>query len=481
VTETVTATDTPLHWWSARSLAAGIRARDISAEEVMRAHLARIEEHNGKVAAIVSMIPESSALAAAREADRAVARGDEVGVLHGLPTAVKDLLDVEGLPTTHGSAVYAEAAPAAADAMMVARMRRNGAIVIGKTNTPEGGLGTLTFSAVHDVCRNPWDLSRHAGGSSGGAAAALATGMLPIADGSDSGGSLRYPASFCNIVGVRPTPGRVASGRLGNGWTAHGVLGPMARSSDDAALFLAGIAGPDPMAPMSIAEDPARFADVTASEPGAVRLGWSADAAGVPISDEVAAVMRDARAGLVAAGFDVVDIDLSDTLAGSERAWETIEMFNFYASYRAEADAHAERLRPDLLRNIRQGETVTAAELADALAVRTDVYRKTERLFREAGLDAVITPGTPVVAPAAEDEWVRRVGETEYDRYFRWQMLANRITVTAHPVVVTPAGFSGTLPVGMQVVGRNRGEFDLLSVTSGIERALGFVNRHPEL
>jgi amidase len=445
----------------------------------MIAHLARIEELNPQLSAIVALIPDSAALDAARDADRAVARGDDVGVLHGLPTAVKDLLDVAGLPTTHGSAVYADAAPATVDAMVVGRMRRNGAIVIGKTNTPEGGLGTLTFNPVHGVCRNPWDLSRHAGGSSGGAGAALAAGMLPIADGSDSGGSLRYPASFCNIVGLRPTPGRVASGRLGNGWTAHGVLGPMARTSDDVALLLAGMAGPDPMAPMSIAEDARRFADVVADGPGGVRIGWSSDAAGVPISSEVAQVMNETRSALAAAGYEILDLDLSDALNEAERAWETIEMFNFYASYRGEADTHPERLRPDLLRNIRQGEQVTAAELADALAIRTDVYRRTERLF--ADVEVIVTPATPVVAPPAEDEWVRQVGGVEYDRYFRWQMLANRITVTAHPVVVTPAGFSGDLPVGMQVIGRNRGEFELLSHTVGFERALGLVDRHPSI
>ncbi|WP_119696318.1 amidase [Microbacterium halotolerans] len=468
-------TDQPLYWWTARELAAGIRTREISAEEVMRAHLERIDEVNDEIKAVVAMIPEPEAIEAAREADRAVVRGDRLGVLHGLPTAVKDLLDVAGLPTTHGSSVHAGAAPAAADAMMVGRMRRSGAIVIGKTNTPEGGLGTLTFSQALGTCRNPWDLSRHAGGSSGGAAAALASGMLPIADGSDSGGSLRYPASFCNVVGLRPTPGRVASGRLGNGWTAHGVLGPMARTSEDAALLLAGMAGPDPMAPMSIAEDPGPFADVRADGPVGVRVGWSADADGVPISDEVATVMREARSTLESAGYEIIDIDIP--LADAEAAWETIEMFNFYASYREEAAAHPELLRPDLLRNIRQGERVTAAQLADALAVRTDVYRRTERLLQD--VDVIVTPATPVAAPPTEEEWVRRVGDVEYDRYFRWQMLANRITVTAHPAVVTPAGFVGALPVGMQVVGRNRGELDLLSHSAGFERALGMVDRRP--
>jgi len=468
-------TDTALYWKSAADLAAGIRARDFSAEEVMRAHLGRIEEVDGAIGAIVAMIPESAAIALARDADRAVARGDEVGILHGLPTGVKDLMDVAGLPTTHGSAIYADAEPAASDAMVVGRIRRAGALVIAKTATPEGGLGTLTFNPLHGVCRNPYDSSRHAGGSSGGAAAAVASGMLPFADGSDSGGSLRYPAAFCNVVGVRPTPGRVASGRLGNAWTAHGVLGPMARTSQDAALALAAMSGADPMAPMSIAEDPAQFLDLVASDPGRVRIGWSADADGVPISAEVARVHADARRILEAAGFTIVDLDLP--LADAEQAWETIEMFNFYASYRDEVAAHPELMRPDMVRNVRQGERVSAAELADALAVRTQIYRRTERAFDD--VDLLVFPATPVVAPPAEDEWVARVGDVEYDRYFRWQMLANRITATAHPVVVTPAGFSDGLPVGLQAVGRNRGERDLLAHTAAIEAVLGLTARHP--
>lgn len=468
---------TPLHWWTARELARGIRTREISAEEVMRAHLARIEAHNDRVGALVAMVPESEALAMAREADRAVASGEEVGVLHGLPTAVKDLLDVRGLPTSHGSRLYADAAPATKDALMVERMRQSGALVIGKTATPEVGLGTLTFNPVHGICRNPWDLTRHAGGSSGGAAAALAAGMLPIADGSDSGGSLRYPASFCNVVGVRPSPGRVASGRIGNGWTPHGLLGPMARNSEDAALLLAGIAGPHAMAPMSIAEDPGQFLDIAPSGPTGLRIGWNPDADGVPLSDEVAAALAATRASLEAAGYEVVDLPLR--LADGEAAWQTIEMFNFYAACRDDAERAPESMRPDLLRNVREGEAVTARELADALALRTEIFRRTAAAFEQ--VDAIVTAATPVVAPPAEEEWVHRIGDVEYDRYFRWQMLANRITVTAHPVVVTPAGMVGELPVGMQVIGPHRAEARLLACTAGFERALGLTAQHPVL
>lgn len=472
----MTTTETPLHWRSAVDLAAGIRSREISAEEVMRAHLARIEEHDGEIAAFVALVPESEAIEAAREADRAVARGDEVGTLHGLPTAVKDLLDVAGLPTRHGSAIHADAAPATHDAKVVGRMREAGAIIIGKTNTPEAGLGTLTFSGIAPTCRNPWDTSRHAGGSSGGAAAAVAMGMLPFADGSDSGGSLRYPAAFCNIVGVRPSPGRVASGRLDNGWTAHGVLGPMARTSLDAAFALAAMSGPDRYAPMSVAEDPAAIAAASPSDPRSVTIGWSHDAGGVALSDEVIEAHASARSALEAAGYRIVDLDLE--LDDAEAAWQTIELFNFFAAYRDEAERAPELMRPDLLRNVREGGTITAAQLADALRARTAIFRRFERLYDE--VDVVVAPATPVVAPPVEQEWVAQVADQTYDRYFRWQMLANRFTATAHPVVVTPGGFVGGLPVGLQVVGRHLGEAELLGHTAGFERVLGFVERHPD-
>lgn len=468
---------TPLYWWNATALAAGIRTREISAAEVMRAHLDRIADVNGAVNAIVSMIPETEAMRAAEEADRAVARGDELGPLHGLPTGVKDLMDVAGLPTSHGSVAYAEAAPAEHDALFVARLRSAGAIVIAKTNTPEEGLGTLTFNPLFGVTRNPYDLSKHAGGSSGGAAAAVAAGMLPVADGSDSGGSLRYPAAFCNIVGLRTSPGRVASMRP-NGWTAHGVLGPMARNSADAGLLLAAMAGPHPMAPMSIPEDPAPFASITPSSPSDARIAWSATAGGVPISPEIRDAHARVRASLESAGYDIVDVE--PDLADAEEAWEVIEMFNFYSGGRADAASRPEKLRADYLRNIQQGEKVTAPELADALEKRTEIFRRTARLLED--YDLLIAPATPVVAPPAEVEWVSEVDGVQYDRYFRWQMLANRFTVTAHPVLVTPGAFTPEgLPVGLQVVGRHRGERDLLRHGGGIEAALGLTARHPEL
>nr|WP_173153207.1 amidase family protein [Phytohabitans suffuscus] len=449
---------------------------------------------------------------------------------------------------------------------------------------PEYGLGTLTTNPLFGTTVTPWDLSRHAGGSSGGAAAAVAAGMLPIADGSDSGGSLRYPAAFCNVVGLRPTPGTVPSGRRGDGWSPHAVLGPMARGSGDAALLLSAISGLDPGWPLSWVEDPASLADLEPVDLSRVRLAWSADAGGLEVSGEVRQVHAAARAALERAGATVVDAEPDFTHA--DRLWETVEMFEFFAGARPEAaadprglaadprgsrlgvdaesggsqpdadvdprgsrlggeagprghrpgldaessgyrpgvdagprgsrlggeagprghrpgldaessgyrpgvdagprgsrlggEAGASGYRPDYLRNVEQGRRTTAAELADALARRTDLFRDTARLL--ADHDALVLPAAPVVPPPMDLEWVTKVDGVAYDRYFRWQRLANRITATAHPALVTPAGWTPAgLPVGLQVVGRYRGDRRLLSLGAAIERALGHAARRPPL
>jgi amidase len=462
--------------WSAVRLARGIAEGDVSAVEVMRAHLERIEERNPIINAIVSQQPDSVSLAAAEDADRravaARAAGDPLPPLHGLPTAVKDLMDVAGFPTTNGSAAFADAAPAQYDSVLAGLLRESGALIIGKTNTPEMGQGTLTFNPVFGTTVNPWDTTRHAGGSSGGAAAALAARMLPIADGSDSGGSLRYPAAFCNVVGVRPSPGRVASGRTGNAWTPHGVSGPMARDSADAALFLQGLAVEKSVWPLSsLPSHPARPVEV-----GGLRVAWSADAGGLPIDPAVRAVHAAFAEQLSGLGA-VVEADEPD-FAGADEAWETIETFEFFLGGRHAVDAGATGFRPDYVRNIEQGRAMTATQLADAYERRTRAYRDTAAVLDR--YDVLILPATPVVAPPADVEWVDEVDGHRFDRYFTWQMMANRLTLTAHPVVVTSAGFTPDgLPVGVQVVGRHAREAQLLAVTRAIEEATGWIARSP--
>lgn len=321
-----------LHYESATALVRLLRAREISAVEVMKTFLARIEELNPKLNSIVSLLPESEALRLAEAADRTLASGAPVGILHGLPTAVKDLNAVAGFPTRFGSRGHLADPVAEKDAAFVARLRAAGALIIGKTNTPEYGVGTLTFNDVFGVTRNPWDLSRHAGGSSG-AGAAIAAGLLPIADGSDSGGSIRYPASFCNIVGLRTTPGRVPFEAAGDGWAPHVVVGPMARSSEDAGLLLAAMAGAAGTDPIGIAEDPARFLTLDTVDLSGVRIAWSKDADGLPVSDEMRHAYAGARTRLKALGCTIDDVELD--LSTADRAWEAVEMFGFFTEPRS--------------------------------------------------------------------------------------------------------------------------------------------------
>jgi amidase len=443
----------------------------------MGAHLDRIAAVNEAVNAIVSPVGEDEALAAARRADEAVARGESLGPLHGLPTAVKDLMDVAGVPTSYGSRAHAGRI-ATRDSVVVERLRAAGAIVIGKTNTPEAGLGTLTFNDVFGVTRNPWDLSRHAGGSSGGAAAAIAAGMLPLADGSDSGGSIRYPAAFCNVVGLRPSAGRVPSGRPGNAWDPHAVLGPIARDSRDAGLWLAGIAGLDDRWPLGLAGDPLAFAEIRPAKLTGLRVGWSADTGGLPIDPGVRAVHGAAREALETLGCEVEDVELP--LGGADACWETIEMFGFFSHGRTDVEHHRDVLRADYVRNVEQGSETRPTELADAYARRTEIHREVAALLRRH--DVLALPATPVAAPSAEDEWVREIDGVEHRRYFEWQRCATRVTVMAHPALVTPIGFTAAgLPVGLQLVGRHRGDRELLAQGAAIEDALGFVGQRPPL
>jgi amidase len=276
---------------SAIELAARLKKRDVSARDVMAAHLARIERVNPKVNAVVTLVAER-AMADAARADEALARAGAVGPLHGLPVAHKDLVDTAGIRTTRGSPFYRDHVPTR-DALIVSRIRAAGAITVGKTNTPEFGAGSQTFNTVFGATRNPYDVTRTCGGSSGGAAVALACGMVPIADGSDTGGSLRNPAAFCNVVGIRPSPGRVPS--ESGSWSALSVSGPMARSVGDVALFLSTIAGPDARSPLSIQEDGARFRAPLARSFKGARVAWWKGLGGIPFEPEIRHVVDGNR------------------------------------------------------------------------------------------------------------------------------------------------------------------------------------------
>jgi len=463
----------------ARELAAAIRERRLSSVEVVGAFLDRIDAVDNRINAVTTRVPRAEALAQAEAADRAVAAGQPLGPLHGLPIAVKDLMDVAGLPTTHGSAPFAGAPPATTDSLLAERLRRAGVVFVGKTNTPELGLGTVTFNGVFGPTRNPWDTRKNAGGSSGGAGAAVAAGMLPFADGSDSGGSIRYPAAFCNLVGLRPSPGRIASGRRGDGWSPHGVLGPIARDTADAGLLLSALAGADPRAPLSIDDDPARFAAVRPAELSGLRIAWSPRGGGLPVEPEVRAVLAETLATLAAAGAEVEELE-PELFDDADECWETVEMLGFLEAAGELVEEHRSELRRDLVRNVEQGRALSAEQIVRGFGLRTEIFRATARLLSE--YDALALPATPVVSVPAGKTWPTEIDGTHLDRYFLWQRLACRVTVTAHPALSVPGGFSADgLPVGLQLVGRHRGELELLGVAAAIEQATGFGNRRPPL
>jgi amidase len=463
----------------ARELAAAIRERRLSSVEVVSAFLDRIDEVDGKVNAITTKVPRAEALAAAEKADEAVASGAALGPIHGLPIAVKDLMDVAGIRTTHGSVAYAEAPPATKDSLLAERLRAGGAIFVGKTNTPEHGLGTLTYNGVFGPTNNPWNVRKNAGGSSGGAGAAVAAGMLPFADGSDSGGSIRYPAGMNNLVGLRCSPGRIPSGRPGDGWTPHGVLGPLARDAADAGLLLSALAGPHPRAPLSLNDEPGQFAEVRPVDVRGLRIAWSPSGGGLPVDPEVRRVLAETIALLADAGAEVDEIEPT-FFERADECWEIVEMLGFVEAAGKLVDEHRSEVRRDLARNVDQGREMSPDEIARGFALRTEIWRGTAALLND--YDVLALPTTPLVSVPSATAFPTEIDGTHLDRYFLWQRLACRVTVTAHPSLSVPGGFSSDgMPIGLQLVGPHQGDLALLNVAAGIESVTGFADRRPEL
>ncbi len=461
---------------SATDLAAGIRRREVSCVEVMQAHLARIEAVNPLLNAIVTLDAELG-LRAAVAADGALARGEAPGPLHGLPIAVKDLEDTAGMRTTYGSPIHRDHVPAA-DTLMVARLRRAGAIVVGKTNTPEFGAGSQTFNPVFGATRNPYDRARTPGGSSGGAAAAVAGGMLPFADGSDLGASIRNPASFCNLVGLRTAPGRVPSVPSASAWNPMGVLGPLARSVEDATLLLRAMAGPDPRAPLSLDDPPEAFVLGAPVDPGTLRIAWSRNLGDLPVEPAVTAVLEDHRAALEAMGATVEDVE--PDLTGADDAFEVLRAVGYAQAFGPMLEADGDRLKETIRWNARVGLALTGADVARALGLQSEMYERMRVLLER--YDALALPVSQVTAFPVEQEWVTEIAGIAMGSYLEWMRSCSRITVTAHPALSLPAGFtSDGLPVGVQLVGRQRGELGLLRLAAAIELATQAGRRAPDL
>jgi len=467
----------PLHFASARELAARLASRDVSAREVMTAHLAQIARVNPAINAIVAKLPDEACLGLADEADAQAAAGQALGPLHGLPIAFKDLHDAKGFVCTRGSAIY-RTHVSTSDALVVERLRRAGAIAIGKTNVPEFGLGSHTYNAVYGTTRNPYDLTKSAGGSSGGAGAALAAGLLPIADGSDLGGSLRNPANFNNVVALRPSVGLVPTApdpfpRLG-----FGVNGPMARSVADIAFLLRVMAGPDPRDPGCEASDPSVFGHSLERNLRGLRVAWAPDLGGLPLDSRVRTVLDAQRATFEALGC-IVD-DACPDLTAADDIFLTIRRWRTAAIYGPLLALHRDTMKPELIQEIEAGAALRGSDVAVAMLRHAQLLERMRRFFDS---HTVLVCAVNQVPPFDADlRWPTSVAGVAMEHYVAWMRSAYWISATFGPALSVPAGFTSEgLPVGMQIVGRFRDDLTVLQVGHAFEQATGVGRRRPSI
>ena len=458
-----------LHLRSAVDLARATTSGELSAREVVEAHLRRIEEVNPTINAIVTLVGEK-ALAEAAAIDEHFASTGPSGPLHGLPVAHKDLIPTAGIRTTQGSPLFADDVPDV-DGLVVTRARAAGAITIGKTNTPEFGAGSHTFNPVFGVTRNPADPSVSAGGSSGGAAAALAAGMVPLADGSDLGGSLRNPASFCGVVGLRPSPGRVPAWPTKLAWDSMGVEGPMARTVDDVALFLSALAGPDARVPVSILQAPEPFAPpLRPPDPATLRIAFSPTLGGLPVDSVVASATRAAVERLAAAGVEVTECD--PPLSDADRVFEVLRAWRMEAVLGPLYDRSKESLKETVQWNIEEGILLNGSDVGRAEIDRSRLFAEMDAFL--SGFDALVTVVSQVPPFPVEVEYPLDVEGVPMMTYIEWMRSCSRITVTSCPAISLPAGRTPDgLPVGMQLVTRYMTERRLLDISSTFEEILG--------
>jgi len=458
----------------AHDLVRRIRSRELSAVEVMDAHIAQIERVNPAVNAIVTFLPEL-ARAGARTVDAALARGDDPGPLAGLPVAHKDLAVTRGIRTTFGSPIYKDFVPDV-DTIVVERLKKAGAITIGKTNVPEFGAGSQTFNPLFGATCNPYDLNKTPGGSSGGAAAALACGLIPIADGSDLGGSLRNPASFCNVAGLRPSPGRVPNWPSPSAWFPMGVVGPMARTVQDIALTMSAIAGPDPRAPTSLQDPAVLFNRPLARDFKGARIAWSRDLGGLPLEPEVSEITEKQRRIFTELGCVVEDA--TPDLRDADNIFSVMRAWNMELSFGQLLKSKRDQMKDTVIWNIEQGSRLTGPQVGAAEVQCTQLFHRMREFMQK--YDFLVAPVVQVLPFAVEVPYPTEINGVKLDTYIDWMRSCSRITVTGAPALSVPCGFSRQgLPVGLQIVGRHQDDFGVLQIAHAFEQATALWKLRP--
>jgi len=453
---------------SATDLRRLVATRDVSPVEVVQACLDRVEHYNPAVNAVVTLNPR--ALDDARELERRLARGENPGLLCGLPVGIKDVTPVAGLRTTYGSPLYKDYVPAE-DALVVRRLRAAGAVILGKTNCPEFAAGGNTFNEVFGRTRNPWDVTKSAGGSTGGGAAGLATGMIALAEGTDLGGSLRIPASFCGVVGLRPSVGLVPTHPADWVWDTLQVTGPVARTAEDVALMLQAIAGPSPHAPLCQPTGGREFAAAARAGVPKGRLAYCADIAGIGIDPRIERVCRDAVRALEQSGaaVEVVDFDLSF----ARPAFLALRGLWFLAWMHSRLDK-LDRLGANVANNVRAGLATTASQLADAEDARSEVWHRFREFFEH--FDHLLTPCMAVPPFPVEQNYPETIAGQPMRTYVDWIAPTFVLSLAGLPVASVPCGLDqDRLPVGLQIVGKTQGEEAVLALACGVQdlRPLG--------
>ena len=467
---------------SANELSQAIHSKQVSCREVMQSTLRQIERHNPQSNALVSLADEGVLLRQADERDAQLARGESMGWMHGMPQAMKDLSNVAGFRTTLGSPLMRDFV-ASEDGLMASRMKASGCIVIGKTNTPEFGLGSHTFNEVFGATRNAWDARKTAGGSSGGAAVALAQRMLPVADGSDFMGSLRNPAGWNHIFGLRPSQGRVPMVPAQDVWISQlGTEGPMGRSVRDVAMLLSVQAGQHPASPLSIAQDGQAFTAPLDCNVKGQRVGWLGDLNGyLPMEEGVMATCQEALKS-----FDTLGCHTETTGLGMppEKVWEAWLVWRQalvgprVAPHMLKAENH-HLVKPEARWEYEQSLKLTGPQLMSASATRSQLYQKMLALFER--FDVLAIPAAQVWPFDVNARWPQQINGRTMDTYHRWMEAVIYATFAGLPCISVPAGFSPDgLPMGLQLIGKPQGDFALLQLAHAYEQAnLAMIRQRP--
>ncbi len=466
--------DNEICYLTALEMLALLRAKKISARELMQAHLQQIEKINSKVNAIITLVPENELLAQALAADEAFAKGKPTGALHGLPVAAKDLTETKGIRTTYGSPLWKDNIPTA-DSLLVSRQKKAGAIIIGKSNVPELGMGSQTFNPIFGKTLNPYDLTKTCGGSTGGGAVSLACGMVPLADGSDMGGSLRNPGSFCNVVGLRPSPGRVPAPAAKLAWGTLGVLGPMARTVADCALLLSVQAGPDSRSPISIMEDPAQFAKPLQRNFKGVRVAFVKDF-GLPWEKEVKDAVDAQRKVFESLGciVEVAEPDMTD----ANECFVNFRHWQYEAQYGEFLATDSDKLNEYTKWHITEARKLTGPYLSRLEIKRSNLFRRMQQFMEK--YEFLVLPTSQVLPFDVNTPYPKNIESVQMETYLDWMKSSYYISIVGNPALSMPCAFSKNgLPIGLQIVGRFNKDWSVLQMGAAFEAATGVGKRRP--